>query len=67
MDATREDLVQFISAIRCELVGPNGQVGDPVQAETLDQIKRQLARLTRRKKRTSTVYRHRGDRRREAR
>ncbi len=45
MDATREDLVQFISAIRCDLLGPAGLVGDPVQTETLDQLKRQLVRL----------------------
>ena len=46
MDATRQDLVQFISTIRCELHGPSGLVGDPVQTETLDQLKRQLVRLT---------------------
>ena len=45
MDATREDLIQFISAIRCKLHGPTGLVGDPVQTETLDQLKRQLVRL----------------------
>ncbi len=45
MDATREDLVQCISAIRSTLHGRNGLVGEPVQTETLDQLKRQLARL----------------------
>ena len=45
MDATREDLVQFISAVRCKLHGPTGLVHDPVQTETLDQLQRQLVRL----------------------
>ncbi len=45
MDATREDLVQCISAIRSTLHGRNGLVGEPVQAETLDQLTWQVARL----------------------
>ena len=45
MDATRDDLVQFVSAIRCKLHGRNGLVRDPVQTETLDQLRRQLVCL----------------------
>ena len=45
MDATREDLVQFISAIRYKLHGPTGLVRDPIQTETLNQLKRQLVRV----------------------
>ena len=55
MDATREDLVQFISAIRYDLQGVNGLVGEPVQTETLDQLKRQLARLMRRPRRSPSA------------
>ena len=55
MDATREDLVHFISAIRYDLQGANGLVGEPVQTETLDQLKRQLARLMRRPRRSPSA------------
>ncbi len=55
MDATREDLVQFISVIRYDLQGVNGLVGEPVQTETLDQLKRQLDRLMRRPRRSPSA------------
>ena len=55
MDATRGDLVQFISAIRYMLHGHNGLVGEPVQTETLDQLKRQLARLMTRLRKSASA------------
>ena len=37
--------MQFISTIRFNLHGSPGLVRDPVQTETLDQLRRQLIRL----------------------
>ena len=54
MDATRDDLVQFISALRSELHGPSGAVGDPVQTETLAQLKRQVVGLVSAKRNLQT-------------
>jgi hypothetical protein len=58
MDATREDLVRFVSDVRLVLEGPDGSKQDPearVQTTTLDRLLEKLSVLQRTTRRQSGV------------